>query len=358
MTYVVNFGQRPFAYTAPSGFKALCTANLPAPLVTKPSTVFDVKLWTGNGSSQTITADFSPDFVWVKERSTGSTSHHLVDQVRGADKYLFSQATDSEYTGLGRLTAFTSNGFTVAGVLSSSSQTYAGWCWDAGSSTVTNTQGSITSSVRANASAGFSIVTYTGNGVQGATVGHGLGVAPAMVLYKSRDGSLDWLVYHQSLGATQGIYLNQTLGAITSANFFNNTAPNSTTLYLNSSPPAGQTNANGNRYVAYCFAPVVGYSSFVFVYTGFRPRFILVKNTSVSGAWEIYDSARNTYNVMSLTLLPNTSDAEINAANGVRLDFTSNGFKWRDNGSSINGNGNTIIWAAFAEAPFNYARAR
>jgi hypothetical protein len=126
---------------------------------------------------------------------------------------------------------------------------------------------------------------------------------------------------------------------------------------------------NGNNYVAYCFAPVTGYSAFgsytgngsadgPFVYTGFRPRFILVKNTSVSGAWEIYDSARNTYNVMSLTLLPNASDAEINAANGVRLDFTSNGFKWRDSGGSINGSGNTIIWAAFAEAPFNYSRAR
>jgi hypothetical protein len=372
--FSANFGQRAFAYTAPSGFKALCTANLPASLVTKPNTVMDVVLWTGTGSSQSISGlGFSPDLVWAKQRS--SARHNwLTDTVRGVGKGLKSDTTNSEYTNDvdGYLSAFNADGFTyVAGSSSilnfgQSAGTYVAWTWDAGSSTVTNTQGSITSSVRANATAGFSVFTYTGTGAAG-SVGHGLGVAPSLLICKQRNGTADWVVYHSSLGRDKYLILNSTAAQGSITGYWGNSDPTSTVV--NFSAGYGGNNGTSNTYVMYAFAPVVGYSSFgsytgngssdgPFVYTGFRPRFILVKNTSVSGAWEIYDSARNTYNVMSLTLLPNTSDAEINAANGVRLDFTSNGFKWRDNGSSINGSGNTIIYAAFAESPFNYARAR
>jgi len=370
----VNFGQRPFAYTAPSGFKALCTANLPAPVVTKPNTVFDVALWTGNSGTQSITGlGFSPDFVWGKTRSAATYYHALYDTVRGAgpSKSLYSNATDAEgaqsiYT---NLTSFDSAGFTLGStspnnnILNQSGQTFVGWCWDAGSSTVTNTQGSITSSVRANATAGFSIVTYTGNGNSASTVGHGLGVAPPLVIAKSRSTSDSWVVYTNIIdGSNDYLLLNSTAAKVNSSH----SSPTSTVF--NPSLTMGPS----VTCVAYCFAPVVGYSSFgsyvgngssdgPMVYTGFRPRFLLVKNATTGGSgynWEIYDSARNTYNVMSLTLLPNTADAEINAGSGVRIDFLSNGFKWRDSGASINGSGNTMIYAAFAESPFNYARAR
>jgi hypothetical protein len=365
-----NFGQRQFAYTSPAGFKALNTANLPAPLVTKSSTVFDTKLYTGNGSSQSISTDFSPDFVWIKDRSAVD-SHRLHDIIRNSTA-LYSNTTDAETTQFAQITAWNSTGFTVGPGSNSavnggntSGRSYVAWTWDAGSSTVTNTQGSITSSVRANATAGFSIVTWTGDGSGSETIGHGLGVAPAFIIVKDRSLSRQWNVYHASIGATNGLVLNLTsaVGGSSDAGFWNNTSPTSTVFTV------GTYENEASNYVAYCFAPVVGSSSFgsyvgngsadgPFVYTGFRPRFILVKNTSVSGAWEIYDSARNSYNVMSLTLLPNASDAEINAGSGVRIDFLSNGFKWRDVGGSINGSGNTMIYAAFAESPFNYARAR
>jgi len=370
---VVNFGQRPFAFPV-SGFKALCDTNLPAPTIARPSTVMDVKLYTGNGSTQTISGlGFSPDLVWIKSRSDGF-GHRLFDTVRPLNGALYTNSTDAERTVTtnDNFTAFNSGGFSLGATSSTngsnaSGSTFAAWTWDAGSSTVTNTQGSITSQVRANPSAGFSIVSYTGNGVQGATVGHGLGVAPSMVIYKSRDGSLDWLVYHSALGATQGIYLNQTLAAITSANFFNNTAPNSTTLYLNSAPPAGQTNTNGNRHLAYCFAPVAGYSSFgsytgngstdgPFVFTGFRPRWVLIKGSSfATTGWAIYDAVRNTFNVANNLLTAESSSAETNYP---EIDLLSNGFKLRGTNPTWNYSGQTHIYAAFAESSFAHSRAR
>ena len=218
-----NFGQRPFAYTAPSGFKALCDTNLPAPVVAKPSTVMDVKLYTGNGSTQTISGlGFSPDLVWVKRRSAAA-SNVLGDVVRGITKSLYSNLTSQELDTEtdGYISATTSDGFTVvpgassANQVNASSSTYVAWAWDAGSSTVTNTQGSITSQVRANASAGFSIVGFAGTGTTG-TVGHGLGVAPAFIIGKNRDsGSFAWRVYHSALGGTKTLYLNLTNAAAT-----------------------------------------------------------------------------------------------------------------------------------------------
>ena len=378
---VINFGQRPFAYTAPSGFKALCTANLPAPVVTKPSSVFDVKLWTGNGSTQTITTGFSPDLVWVKQRdSTNSASHVVVDAVRGNNLVLRTNGTDQEnssgidpslYDGV---TNLSSTGFdavkgssTVYNGTNGSGKTYVGWCWDAGSSTVTNTQGSITSSVRANASAGFSIVTYTGNNTAGATIGHGLGVTPSLIIVKSRGASTfgDWTTYHQSVGNTGALFLNLTQGVNTNVAFWNNTSPSSTVFTVRTDTTLNQ---NGINYVAYCFAPVAGYSAFgsytgngstdgAFVYTGFRPRFILTKRTDSTGDWIIHDTARSVSNVAQNILFPNLSAQENSFGVFNIMDILSNGFKFRLTGDP-NTSGGTFVYAAFAESPFSLARAR
>ena len=370
-----NFGQRPFAYTAPSGFKALCDTNLPAPVVAKGSSVMDVKLYTGNGSTQTISGlGFSPDLVWIKARSTSSYNHFLLDTIRGVNNELNSNTTDFEYTrpAPGSLTAFNSDGFnlnTAIGV-NASSTTYAAWCWDAGTSTVTNTQGSITSQVRANVSAGFSVVTYTPTSNwtsnANATVGHGLGVKPALIIAKNRDRSVYWSVYHSSLGAANWLRLNTTDAAVTTTVWGNPAVEPTSTVFTFGDDFSVGYYAN-EKIVAYCFAPVTGYSSFgsytgngssdgPFVYTGFRPRWVMLKQSSGSGTgWQIHDTSRNTYNVMNNRLQPSNSDAE---STYTTSDFLSNGFKLRDSDPSWNGNGATYIYAAFAENPFQFSRAR
>jgi hypothetical protein len=361
-----NFGQRPFAYTAPSGFKALNTANLPAPTITQPSTVMDVKLYTGNGGTQTISGlGFSPDLVWIKSRSNPASFffHHLRDTIRGATKVLYSNDTRAEDTD-SAFTSFNSDGFTLASDLSQSAIPYAAWAWDAGSSTVTNTAGSISSQVRANASAGFSVVTYTGTGAN-ATVGHGLGIAPGMVIVKRRDTAANWQVRHTSIAAASSIQLNLTNASASATTVWNSTAPSSTVFSVGTD---ATVNASGATYVAYCFAPVAGYSAFgsytgngsadgSFGYTGFRVRWLLVKNTTTAGtSWAIFDSARGTYNVVGNVLLAQSDSSELS---GTYVDFLSNGFKLRVSSDlSLNNNGNTYIYAAFAESPFQYARAR
>jgi hypothetical protein len=372
-SWSVNFGQRPFAYTAPSGFKALCTANLPAPVVTKPSEYFDVKLYTGNGSTQTISGlEFPPDLVWVKQRNT-TRNHQLVDTVRGATKDLRSNTTGAETTTATGLTAFTSDGFSLGSDTgyNENAGTYSAWTWDAGSSTVTNTDGSITSSVRANPSAGFSIVTYTGTG-SNATVGHGLGVAPSFIITKTRSGGafngvVSWSTYHVAIGADGLLFLNGTNPKITTALYWNNTAPTSSVFSVGAGDSYAP-GASGFSQVAYCFAPVAGYSSFgsytgngsadgAFVYTGFRPRYAIFKSTTTATGWFIWDSATNSINVMTKYLAAHSSDAE---GTYTGVDFLSNGFKFRSSSGSdgFNQSGQTYIYAAFAESPFQYARAR
>ena len=369
-TIVLNAGQRPFAYTAPSGFKALCTQNLPTPTILKGSDYFDTKLYTGNGSTQTISGlGFSPDFLWIKSRST-TYDHQLADVVRGVGNILHSNLTAAEST-LNTVTATTSTGFTVDATsyvgTNANGQTFAAWCWDAGSSNATNTQGSITSSVRANATAGFSIVSYTGNATNGATVGHGLGIAPAFFIIKKRSATSNWTTYHQSLGAGGSVFLNLTDAYSSDPTRFNSTAPSSTVVTLGA-PFEGNT--SGATYVMYCFAPVAGYSSFgsytgngstdgPFVYTGFRPRWIMTKRTDTGGTnynWFIYDAVRDTYNVSSNYLEANLADVE--KTYGF-VDLLSNGFKIRNTSVYVgNASGGTYIYAAFAESPFNYSRAR
>jgi hypothetical protein len=369
-----NAGQRAFAYPL-SGFKSLCTQNLPTPLVTKPNTLMDVALYTGNNSSLTISGfNLSPDFIWFKARSYAG-SHALVDIVRGASNQLNSNLTNAESTntaGAG-LQSFNSDGFTLGTESSATgstngTQTYAAWMWDAGTSTVSNTQGSITSQVRANATAGFSVVSYTGNGSAGATIGHGLNIKPVFFIVKSRGSSTfgDWSIYSSVFGATKALFLNLTQAVITTANHWNNTEPTASVFSVGTDTTVNQ---NGINYISYAWTSVPGYSSFgsytgngsadgPFVYTGFRSRWVLLKETSGVGNWLLWDSTRETSNVTNDVLAPNSSSAEFFDDPSLSLDITANGFKIRSTSDDYNGNGNGYIYAAFAEAPFNYSRAR
>jgi hypothetical protein len=260
------------------------------------------------------------------------------------------------------VTAFNSAGFSVGTLaqVNTSSATYAAWTWDAGSSTDTNnTAGTITpTGVRANATAGVSVVTYTGNGTQNATVAHGLGVKPALHIIKNRSSASNWVVLTQSIdGSLDYAYLNSTAA-------FGNAAQNAPTSTVFSVWNDTDSNANGSNYVAYCFAPVVGYSAMgsfsggsgIFTYTGFRPKWLLIKQSSAVSSWIIYDTSRDTYNVMGNSLYPNLSDAEISSP--PRIDFVSNGFVTRASSGSEPSWTGTVIYYAVAKSPFNYARAR
>jgi hypothetical protein len=365
--YTGNFGQRPFAYTPPSGFLSLCTTNLPASTILKGSDYFNAILYTGNGSaSRSITGvGFQPDWVWAKARSA-AYYNGLFDVLRSGYA-LYSNTTDAEDT-TEQLT-FGSDGFTTPNksgdFINTNSATYVAWNWKANGAGVTNTAGSITSSVSANTTSGFSVVTYTGTGAN-ATVGHGLGVAPQMVIVKQRNGiATYWCVYHTSLASGYAVYLNATFAAGSDPGTFNSTAPTSSVFSIGTSTA---TNTNTNTYVAYCFAPIAGYSAFgsytgngsadgPFVYLGFRPRYILAKRTDSTGNWLIYDTTRDTFNGMDDELCADLSGAETTAA-GIRWDALSNGIKMRNSGAGLNASGGTYIYMAFAENPFKNALAR
>jgi hypothetical protein len=373
----VNFGQRAFAYTAPSGFKALCTQNLPTPTIGATSTTqandyMNVVLYTGTGSSLGVTGvGFQPDWTWIKGRS-GATDHGLYDAVRGVQKQLKSNTTTAETTETTGLTAFNSDGFTVGALaqLNTSSATYVTWNWKANGAGSSNTAGTITSTVSANTTSGFSIVTYTGNATANATVGHGLGVTPAFFVVKIRSTTGGWYTYHVSVGKDAYLDLSSAAASASSANYWGSTGPTSTTIQLNG---GGGVNNNGSTYVAYCFAPVAGYSAFgsyvgngastdgTFVYTGFRPRFVMIKGSSgvASSPWIMLDTQRDTYNVTGLTIFGDSSNAEFDRrSNPGYIDILSNGIKMRDSSSGVNQNATTYIYAAFAESPFKYSLAR
>ena len=334
-------------------------------------TVMDATLYTGNNSVRSITnsdlgsTGFKPDLVWVKDRNA-AYSNCLVDSVRGVGLDLYSDLTQAQTSNPNGVTAFNSNGFSVgtANNVNVSSDNFVAWQWQAGQgSSSSNTNGSITSTVSVNTTAGFSVVTYTGTG-SAATVGHGLGVTPSMIIIKSRStAGTDWPVYHSSLGATGIVALDSTIAFTTISTPWNNTAPTSAVFTVGTS---GDTNGSTRTYVAYCWAQVAGFSQFgsytgngstdgPFIYTGFRPKFVLRKRTDTTSYWVIMDSTRNTYNLVDLALYPNDSLAE-SSDNG--FDFLSNGFKIRSAGSNINASGGTYIYAAFAENPFKYANAR
>jgi len=366
--FVYNFGATPFANTAPSGYKCLCTANLPDPTIADGSTAFDTKTFTANNGTQTISGfNFSPDLIWTKSRAN-AYAHQLWDQVRGTNKALSPNDTSAE-ANLNNSLAFTSDGFT-SGTNNNANYGSGGsiaWAWDAGSSTVTNTDGSISSQVRANPSAGFSIVSYTGTG-SNATVGHGLNAAPEFIIVKNRDGTQNWQIYHSASGATK--YFNfSTNSALTNSNRWQDTEPTSSVLSIGTAPGLNTLN---NENIAYCFAPVKGYSAFgsyvgnggssgngPFVYTGFKTRWVMMKvaSTSHAGSWVMYDTTRDTASSGEGWLYANSTSSE-QAAATYAVHTTSNGFRMAGTSNENNGSGRTYIYAAFAEHPFKTSRAR
>jgi hypothetical protein len=334
-------------------------------------TVMAATTWTGNGSTQSINnavngVSMQPDLVWYKSRSNSGYDHYWEDSVRGVTKWIGSSSTSQELTIANSLTSFNSNGFTLGSDAGGNQNTltYVGWQWKAGGAAVTNTAGSITSQVSANTAAGFSVVTYTSTT---GTVGHGLGVAPSMIIMKGRNVNDQWTVGHVSINNgsspwNYGLALNATSAQDANSGFWNNTAPTST-VFSQGSWDSGYTK------VAYCFAAVPGYSAFgsytgngssdgPFVYLGFRPRWIMIKASSNSDAytgWAMFDTSRGTYNVVGPQIYANLSNAE---GTGSYLDILSNGFKLRDSSTTWNNSGWTYIYMAFAENPFKYANAR
>ena len=361
------------------------------PAINKPNQHFDVLTWSGtgggSGATRSITGlNFQPDFVWEKARSSG-TGHQLLDSVRGVgqNKVLASNSTGDEPEPAGTeslygwLSSLDSGGFTVTNGTSTfdnwnkSGDTYVGWTWKAGGAAVTNNDGTITSQVSANPTAGFSVVTFTAPGSGNFSAGHGLGVTPGMVITKVRGRATSWITWHNRLnsgspGTTYYVELNTTGGTSTFASVWGSTGVTSSVIGMG----VGASCAASDTIVAYCFAPIAGYSAFgsytgngsvdgPFVYTGFRPRFILYKRaTGGLGNWVILDTARDTYNLSSTRLFPSDAATTETAAT-AQMDILSNGFKIRVSGATdtgTNDGSSTYIYAAFAEAPFKYANAR
>ena len=337
---------------------------MPYATINKPSLQFNTKLYTGNNNvTQTISGvGFQPDFTWIKCRSDAEFNH-LADAVRGANKFLHSNNTDAERTGSRssgyNTMAFTADGFSLTNPtatndeLNFGSRTYASWNWKANGSGVANTAGTISSTVSANTTSGFSIVsyTYTSGSV---TVGHGLGVAPSMIIVKARSVADNWRVYHKSLGNSAFIPFT-TAAQTTGSTAWNSTSPTSSVFSL------GSFWGGTDTHIAYCFADVKGFSKFgsytgngstdgTFVYTGFKPAFVMFKNTNAGSTnWTIVDNKRNTFNPETQWLYANASDAEIDPS--APSDFLSNGFKLRTTGSYANTSSQTYIYMAFAEQP-------
>jgi len=324
--------------------------------INKSTDYFNTKLYTGNGSTQSITGvGFEPSLTWLKDRDN-TYSHQLVDVVRGNTKYLNSDGTDAEGTASDRVTSFDSDGFSLGSYIGTnkSSSNVASWNWKANGAGSANTDGSINSTVSANTTSGFSIVSWQGSG-SNATIGHGLGVAPSMIIFFNRDYAINHAVYHKSIGATKTLYLSLTDASAT-VNYYQDTAPTSSVFSVVND---GAVSGSGHNMIAYCFAEKTGYSKFgsyvgngnadgTFIYTGFKPAFILQKRIDNAGSWNILDNKREGYNVDNNRLFPDTNEAE-NTLDIV--DILSNGFKWRGTGSNYNNSGETNIYMAFAEAP-------
>ncbi len=376
-TFSANFGQQPFAQTPPTGFLSLNTFNLPTPTIgatasTQASDYFNVVTWTGNGTSsgRSITGvGFQPDFVWGKARSV-AYGHGLYDAVRGSGKLLVSNNTNSEATNFlyGYLSSFDSDGFTTTPGSSSNENwnqtnaTYVAWNWKANGAGSTNTAGSITSTVSANTTAGFSIVTWTGNN-SSATIGHGLGVTPQMIIWMHRTnpGAYHHGVYHASLpSAAYALQLSTSLGQSSDNNWWNSTAPTPSVFTV------GGYNIS-DTMVAYCFAEVAGYSKIgkytgtgagdsngPFIYCGFRPAFIIIKADANGYNWAMMDSKRPGYNSISYRIMADVANEETTVGD-PQIDFLSNGFKLR---AGISNYAGTVYYMAFAEHPFKYANAR
>ena len=336
-----------------------------------PSAHFQTLLYTGDGTSsqaQTNTgnSDLQPDWVWIKKRAGGTArAHQLYDSSRGVTKLLHSNTDGAESTQSAGLTAFGSDGFTVGDDdgIGANTATYVAWQWKAnGGTTSSNSDGDITSTVQANTTAGFSIITYTGNGTAGQTLGHGLGVAPSWIIVKERGNTRDWNVFHHkntSAPATDFLVLNSTDATADAANRWNDTMPSSSVITIGDT---ARVNDPSGSYLMYVFTEIQGYSKFgsytgngstdgTFVYTGFKPAFVITKRTDTAKNWYMFDNKRTPFNVIANLIAPNLSSAE-DSGTGTYIDFLSNGFKLRQDFSHMNASGGTHIYMAFAEHPF------
>ena len=357
-TISVNFGQKGFAYTPPTGFKALCTANLSEPTIPKSDDQFKTVLYTGNATARTIDSDFATGFVWIKRRSgtggsgSASDAHVLANSTVGANSFLMSNSSAVQNTASNCVTAFNSTGVTVGtqGIVNDNSQTFVSWHW------------------KESATAGFDVVTYSGDGNTTHNISHNLGVVPDVFIVKSRTNAQDWYVMHTDSGANKYLVLSGNGAQGTSTVLWGNTLPTSSVFTVGENGGGWATNESGEDYVAYLWAGVKGYSKVgtykgngqadgSFIYTGFKPAWLMIRRTNDTGGWEIVDHKRDPYNEMDRYLYANNDYAEY-YDEALRWDFLSNGFKMRTTNVWGNADGSTYLYIAFAGRPFKYANAR
>ena len=329
----------------------------------QPSDYFNTKLYTGTGSSNAQTGvGFQPDWLWIKDRDSGSNSHIITDAIRGTNKIIFTDSNGVELTDANRVTSFNSDGFTVGtdGSTNTNTNDYVSWNWKANGQGSSNTDGTInTTYTSASTTSGFSICQWTGSGAN-ATIGHGLGVVPKMIMVKNLATTDSWNVYHESMGNNKRVFLDTTGDQSTTSDAWNTTSP--TTSVFSVGTNTG-TNKSGDALIAYCFAEIKGFSrigfytgngsvSGPFVYTGFKPAFVLFKEYTGAGDanWVIQDSKRVGFNPNNNRLFPNDSAAENTSS--FRIDMLSNGFKLTSNDGDANQSGNDFLYMAFAEHPF------
>ena len=331
-----------------------------------PSAYFQTAIYTGNGGTLAVTndgnSDLQPDWVWTKSRSD-SSFHLVTDSTRGTTKRIYTNSSAAEETHSNMITALNSDGFSIGNhsAINTNGYSYVGWQWKAnGGTTSSNGDGGITSTVQANTTAGFSIATYTGNSNNPSSIGHGLGVVPKFYIIKQRDAVNAWKVYHSGIATDAEDYVMElnTEAAREDNAIWNDTGPTSSVINFTDH---GAVNQSGETYVAYSFAEVQGYSKFgkyigngnangPFVYTGFKPAFVMQKRTDDVGGFNMVDNKRNVFNVADRRLFANVANAE--STTKTAFDFLSNGFKLRDSNTSLNASGSTYIYMAFAENPF------
>ena len=363
-----------FYYTPPSGFLSMTSANLPIsddidPAQTDdniPTKQFNAITYTGNGSTNAITGlGFKPDLVWVKRRNS-SGDNRLVDSSRGVGVALRSNVNGADVSESNGVTAFGTDGFTLGseGGYNASSDTFIGWCWRAnGGTTTTDTSGDISTVRQSNTASGFAILTWSGNGSNNQRLPHGLGVKPALVIAKRRDSAQSWGVWTQYLGAnSKELQLESSSAQQNSGNGWYQSGMTTDFVGIGS-----DRNTSSSTNVAYVWADVEGSQKFgtyignntdndgPFVYTGFRPRMIVIKGATEAYPWFVFDSARNPHNLVDKHLRWNGSDAEATEPTGARkVDFLSNGFKVMADAASLNGSGDTYVYMAWGDVPFRY----
>ena len=368
-----------FYYAPPAGYLALCSANMPDPpaavnpvVNNSPQDHFNTVLYTGNASSgsdpqQSVDVGLDLDFVWMKNRSSASTNHTIFDRLRGDvglnPNQLIAEYSFSDFNMNSNNTIDAPYSSSSSYSLNTNNQAYVAWALKAGGAGVSNSDGTVTSTVSANTNAGFSIVTYTGDGASTTTIGHGLSKAPEMYIVKNRtDASTSWMVYNNQLTSGHYLILDGNNGSGYAGLW--GSGPTSSVITVTSN---SQTNANTKNFVAYCFHSVEGFSKFgsytgnassdgPFIYTGFRPAFVIWKRTDSTSDWLMLDNKRGPYNVNKPALLANASDQDLLAY--TYADFLSNGFKIRAGTTGLNVNNGSYIYIAFAEMPFKYANAR